>query len=221
MDNLDFQNTYWDSVATKKTFSHPIQLDQLRKLTLSKSKILDYGCGYGRTCAELIKNGYSDVVGVDISSEMINRGLSLHPTLNLKHVDYGILPFKDNTFSACTLLAVLTCIPTDTGQKEVINELYRVLNPNGILYISDYPLQQDNRNNARYRQFENEYGNFGVFRLPEGGIFRHHAMSWVYELLFQFDILMEDKIEVSTMNGNKAKIFQIIAKKRLNGQQKH
>lgn len=213
MDKLDWQDTYWDRVAAKKTFSHPIQLDKFRKWVLPQGRILDYGCGYGRTCAELIKNGYRDVVGVDISSEMINRGLSLHPTLNLQHVDDGILPFKDNTFSACTLLAVLTCIPTDAGQKELVSELCRVLHPNGIVYISDYPLQQDNRNNVRYRGFENEYGKFGVFRLPDGGVFRHHSMSWVYESLSQFDILTEDDLEVSTMNGNNANIFQIIAKK--------
>lgn len=214
MNELDRQKTYWDSVASNKTFTHPIQLDRLRELVPLESKILDYGCGYGRMCAELREGGYQDIVGVDISSEMIKRGLSLHPSLNLQHIIGGILPFSDNTFAACTLLAVLTCIPTDTGQKKLINELQRVLHPNGILYLSDFPLQRDTRNNVRYRQFENEYGKFGIFRLSDGGVVRHHDMPWVYELLSQFEILKEDNIDVFTMNGNQAKMFQIISRKR-------
>ena len=214
MNKLDYQQTYWDRIATKKTFTHSIQLDKFQELVSLQSKILDYGCGYGRTCAELIENGYSDITGIDISSEMIKRGLSLYPDINLQHVDNGILPFGDHTISACTLLAVLTCIVTNAGQRDVIGELCRVLKPGGILYISDYPLQKDQRNKERYHQFENEYGNLGVFGLPDGGVVRHHTMSWIYDLLFQFDILMEENVDVSTMNGNQATIFQIIAKKR-------
>jgi SAM-dependent methyltransferase len=84
---------------------------------------LDYGCGYGRTCAELMDFGYTDVIGVDISSEMIRSGLFFDAGLNLQQIDGEILPFPDNTFSACTLLSVLTCIPTDIGQQELINSL--------------------------------------------------------------------------------------------------
>lgn len=179
-----------------------------------QGRILDYGCGYGRTCVELVKNGYRNVTGVDISSEMIRHGLSSHPALDLHHIGDGILPFEDNTFSACILMAVLTCIPTDTGQKKIIRELHRVLKPEGILYASDYPLQQDKRNNERYRRFEAEYKHYGVFRLSDGGVFRHHAMSRVYRLFSRFGILRENRIKVLTMNGNNAEIFQIFAQKR-------
>jgi ubiquinone/menaquinone biosynthesis C-methylase UbiE len=214
MNDLDCQKTYWDSVATKKTFAHPIHFKTFRELIPPGNKILDYGCGYGRTCAELMEIGYSDIVGVDISSEMINHGLSLYPGLNLRHIDNGILPFSKNMFAACTLFAVLTCMPTDMGQKALIKELRRVLNPKGILYLSDYPLQRDKRNQERYKQFEKRYGKFGVFRLTDGGIVRHHDMPWIYRLLSQFDIIKEATIQVPTMNGNIAEVFQIIARKK-------
>jgi ubiquinone/menaquinone biosynthesis C-methylase UbiE len=159
-----------------------------------------------------MNSGYINVTGIDISSEMIRTGLSLHSGLNLQQIDGGLLPFSDNMFFACTLIAVLTCIPTDIGQQEIIWELRRVLQQKGILYISDYPLQQDKRNNERYNQFKDEYGKFGVFRLSDGGILRHHEMPWVYFILSEFDIIREDTIEVPTMNGNLAKVFQIIAR---------
>ncbi|VFQ45789.1 class I SAM-dependent methyltransferase [Desulfoluna butyratoxydans] len=213
MNPLDVQTTYWDSVASKKTFSHPVDIDTLRTWVRPDEKILDYGCGYGRTCAELAENGYRNVTGVDISRAMIKRGLAANPALDLRHSDAETLPFPEHSFSACTLMAVLTCIPTDAGQKQVMAEIFRVLRPGGVLYLSDYPLQNDERNTARYRQYEADYGQYGVFGLPEGAVVRHHAMPWIHELLSSFELLEEQTIEVATMNGNKATIFQVIAKK--------
>jgi SAM-dependent methyltransferase len=214
MTELATQKPYWDRVATQKTFTHPLDLERLQELIPADGPILDYGCGYGRTCAQLVENGYSQVTGVDISSGMIARGLSLHPGLDLRPVDGQSLPFPDGSFVACTLLAVLTCIPTDEGQTVLMQELRRVLRPDGILYLSDYPLQSDERNQVRYRQFEAEYGQFGVFRLPDGGVVRHHQMDWIHSLLSGFELLSEVSIPASTMNGNPTTIFQIIARKQ-------
>jgi len=213
MNPLDFQTTYWDRVASEKIFSHPVDIDTFRRWVRPEEKILDYGCGYGRTCAELAENGYRHVTGVDISRQMITRGVAAHPALDLRHNDAEVLPFPHRSFSACTLLAVLTCIPTNAGQRQVIEEIARVLRPGGVLYLSDYPLQSDARNNARYRQHEADYGQYGVFGLPEGAVVRHHDMPWIHELLSSFELLQEQTMEVPTMNGNKATIFQIIAKK--------
>lgn len=215
MNSLDRQKTYWDSVAAKKAFTHPIPWQAFGKYVPPDSQILDYGCGYGRSCAELMKKGYSNVIGTDFSSEMIRRGRSMYPELNLQHIDNSTLPFPDHSFFACTLLAVLTCIPTDAGQQEMIKDLYRILKPGGIFLLSDYIIQEDDRNLKRYRKFAEIYKNYGVFELPEGAVVRHHEKKWIHELLASFEILQETDIEVLTMNGNTAKIFQILAKKRL------
>ncbi len=213
MDTLDCQRSYWDSVADKKTFSHPIQMDRFHDLVGPEDKILDYGCGYGRTCAFLKDHGYTDVTGVDISYEMIQRGKRMHDGLHLLHLENSSLPFADNHFSACTLLAVLTCVPTDAGQKQILAELHRVLQPGGIVYLSDYPFQPDQRNQDRYAAFAHEFDTPGVFRLSDGGVVRHHKISWIYELLADFEIIHEETIAILTMNGNDATIFQLIAKK--------
>ncbi len=141
--------------------------------------------------------------------------------MELHHFDGVTLPFPDESFVACTLLAVLTCIPTDAGQKHIFSEIDRVLSPNGILFVSDYPLQQNKRNQERYRQFENEFGVFGTFRISDAGVVRHHDMPKIYDLLSQFDILNEDRFEVFTMNGNPARIFQILARKKHKEQRSH
>jgi len=216
MNKIDSQEAYWDSVAAEKTFTHPIALDKISKAIPCPGKILDYGCGYGRTCLELKDGGFSDVVGVDISSKMISRGQSLNSELNLLYFDGVTLPFPDTSFVFCTLLAVLTCIPTNAGQKQVISEIDRVLIPGGILFVSDYPFQQSARYQERYRQFENEFNLLGTFRLSDGGVVRHHDMLWINELLSQFEVIDENNIDASSMNGNPVRIFQIMAKKKHN-----
>lgn len=211
-NELDHQIIYWDKVANEKFFTHPVKIARLHELMPEDAKILDYGCGYGRICAELVSHGYRHVMGVDISQEMIRRGKSNFPGLQLHHIAPEPLSFEADAFDACILFGVLTCIPTDEGQQRLIAEMHRILKPRGILYISDYPIQNDKRNQRRYREFQNEYGKFGVFRIPEGGVFRHHDLNWIHELLKDFKILTVDRFKALTMNGNEADVFQVLAR---------
>jgi 2-polyprenyl-3-methyl-5-hydroxy-6-metoxy-1,4-benzoquinol methylase len=65
------QVAYWDSVAGEKRFWHPLRLMWLTRHIDSKERILDFGCGYGRTLGELVRAGYKNVVGVDFSFRML------------------------------------------------------------------------------------------------------------------------------------------------------
>jgi SAM-dependent methyltransferase len=208
MENIDNQQVYWDSVAWDKVFTHPINIELFQANVPLESRILDYGCGYGRTVRELSNNGYRNVVGIDSSSLMIERGRRTYPNLNLEVLLDSHVPYDDGSFDAIILLAVLTCIPTNVGQKNLIDNLKRLLRSGGIIYISDYCLQEDERNLQRYEKFAKEFGTYGVFRLPEGAIMRHHSLDWIKTLLFEFEMINLSRIEVATMNGHQAKVFQ-------------
>lgn len=59
MQDISAQITYWDRVANEKRFSHPLRLEWLKQyLENTQFRILDYGCGYGRTLAGLSDSGY-------------------------------------------------------------------------------------------------------------------------------------------------------------------
>jgi SAM-dependent methyltransferase len=214
MNDLDVQTEYWDSAAASKTFTHPIPWPVLRSLIPTTARVLDYGCGYGRTCSELAESGYHSVVGVDISKEMVKRGRLANDDLDLRVFDGRSSKFEDSFFDACLLLAVLTCIPYNDGQDHTIAEICRLLRPGGIVFISDYPLQTDTRNQKRYQEFEKEFGILGIFR-TETTVVRHFDMRRIYQLLSSFDIIWQDSIRVCTMNGNESDVFQIAARKNI------
>lgn len=79
LTDLDAQIKYWNGAAKNKSFTIPLEMERLLRIVPTSSSILDYGCGYGRICAELSGVGYHDVLGVDISQEMIKRGIEMYP----------------------------------------------------------------------------------------------------------------------------------------------
>jgi SAM-dependent methyltransferase len=206
------QLAYWNSQGSSKSFAHPLRLDWLAALPKS-SRILDYGCGYGRNLAGLTEHGWSNTLGVDFAAAMIERGRELHPQLDLRVIDGLPLDEPDGAFDAALLFAVLTCIPGDEEQREVIAELGRLLKPGGLLLVSDYPLQTDVRNVARYEAGHARHGVYGVWDREDGGVFRHHDPAWFGELLSGFEVLQRAELESVTMGGNAAQIVQTLARK--------
>src|SRR5262245_9199371 len=71
MENLDNQKHYWDRVGPTKSFSHPVNVRRLATLLDRQSRILDFGCGYGRALGALYHHGYRNVIGVDPAPGMV------------------------------------------------------------------------------------------------------------------------------------------------------
>lgn len=214
MHGLDAQTDYWNGEGAAKTFSHPLPLDALRALLPPEATILDYGCGYGRAIAQLVQAGFRHAIGIDISQALLERGRREHPGLDLRHAQGIPLPSPDASFDACLLMAVLTCVPTDAGAEAIIREATRLLKPGGLLFISDYPLQDDERNRARYCQYEAEFGTYGVFRTG-GAVCRHYSPGRLDQLLSGITPLWRRNVSVPTMNGNPATITQIAMRKAM------
>lgn len=208
---------YWDRVASEKRFAHPLRLDWLACHLRAHSRVLDYGCGYGRTLAELEAAGFENLVGVDFSAAMLERAQREAPRSKLLRNDARKLPFSDNYFDLVLLFAVLTCIPENQNQQNLINEVQRVLRTGGLLYISDLLINTDERNRERYERDAETYCNYGVFELPEGVVVRHHRQEWIEELTSGFEQLEYEPFTVTTMNGNASSAFQLLGRKAMAG----
>ena len=82
---------------------------------------------------------------------------------------------------------MLTCIVSNGDQKQLISEIYRILKPGGIVYVNDFLLNTDERNTLRYLQYQEQFGIYGAFELPEGAVVRHHSEEWIKELFCNFE----------------------------------
>ena len=214
--DINNQTKYWNRVAKNKIFTHPIDTSLLLKYVSKEDRIIDYGCGYGRIVKELTENNFTNVTGFDTSNEIIERGCR-DGVVKLFHFnDIATFPVENNSVDCILLFAVLTCIPSNQAQIKLINTLYSKLKSNGIIYISDYYLQDDSTEVKQYEYFDGDLNNFGTFALPEGVTFRHHAKEWIAELIKEFEIRESAMIDVTTMNGNSAKAFQLIVQKSIN-----
>ena len=174
---------------------------------------MDYGCGYGRTLAELSQAGFSNLVGIDFSEAMLERARAAVPHPKLVRNDGHNLPFKDGSFDAVLLFAVLTCIPDGDQQLSLLAETERVLRPGGLLYLSDVLINDDARNLERYARDVEKYKCYGVFELPEGVVVRHHRKEWIAEITRSFQQLEYETFDVITMNGNASAAFQYLGRK--------
>ena len=208
MVDLDCQLDYWNTAGAQKSFGHPLNLRRVRQWLSADHRILDFGCGYGRSLGELLEEGYHDLIGLDFSPAMIAAARARFPEITFAEVESATIPLPDASVDGALLFSVLTCVPTDDGQRAILQELHRVLTPGGLLYISDLWLQSDERNLARYARDEQKYGTYGVFDLPEGVTVRHHAPEWIETLTKDFVKVALEEVEVLTMNGNPAKAFQ-------------
>jgi SAM-dependent methyltransferase len=214
MQDTSSQISYWDRVANEKRFSHPLRQDWLGKyLENPEARLLDYGCGYGRTLADLSAAGFENLFGVDFSEAMLARAMFEKPGPRLVRNDGRHLPFQSESFDAVLLFAVLTCMPDDNKQRLLLAETERVLRPGGLIYLSDLLVNDDARNRERYERGAEVFNCYGVFKLPEGVVVRHHTREWIEEITNPFERLEYELFDVTTMNGNLSAAFQYLGRK--------
>ncbi len=104
-------------------------------------KILDVATGTADFAIESLKTGAQEIIGVDISEEMLAVGrakvkaLGIGNRITLQKGDSEELTFPDHTFDAVT---VAFGVRNFENLAKGIAELYRVLKPGGIVCILEF-----------------------------------------------------------------------------------
>lgn len=210
---MSTQKEYWNSVADTKKFTTPMQSAVFCRYVNRDAAILDVGCGYGRVLSELHALGFRNLCGIDFSEKLIARGKRQFPYLDLRVMENETIDFPDASLDAVLLCAVLTCIVADRDQEALIAEIRRILKPGGLLYVNDFLLNTDLRNRKRYAAWEQVYGTYGIFELPEGAVLRHHDRSHIRKLLSGFRELESEEVVYQTMNGHTSNGFYFAGRK--------
>jgi SAM-dependent methyltransferase len=109
-------------------------LQQLQKHPLPEgSKVLEVGCGTGRTACLLAEKGY-EVIALDIRSEMLAkakiRAQKLGVTVQFVEGDACKLPFPQDEFD----VVLVESVSNFTDTAKAASEYWRVLKDGGVLY---------------------------------------------------------------------------------------
>lgn len=118
-------------------------LEQLERFPLTAgSRILEVGCGTGRTACYLSKQGY-DVVAVDIRKEMIDKAKRRaeieEAEVGFFQADVNELPFADRTFD----VVMAESVTLFADPVKAFKEYYRVLVPGGNLFDRELLLMKN------------------------------------------------------------------------------
>lgn len=103
------------------------------------SRLLDIGCASGRLCFALARKGY-DVTGIDVAENQIEQA---RRTAEAERVDVTFqqyempnLPFPDASFAAAFMGNVYCYVPYRASRIAFLEEIARVLYPNGEVFLS-------------------------------------------------------------------------------------
>lgn len=97
-------------------------------------RVLDAGCGTAYGSALLAQSGATEVVGVDVSAEILDSvRSSMPPAVALQHGDVMALAFEDSSFDLVICFEVIEHLEDPAA---ALDEFRRVLRPDGILAVS-------------------------------------------------------------------------------------
>jgi len=138
--NSMYLKTDADVVDDKKITETEVELF-CKILNIEKNNaVLDLACGQGRHVIELARRGFKNLNGLDRSRFLIQKAKSTisneNLVVNFREGDARKLPYQTDNFDFVTILGnSFGYFESTDDDVKILNEVYRVLKPNGIFLI--------------------------------------------------------------------------------------
>lgn len=133
-DYHKFANVYAQLGISNTYYLAYRDVPQLIEKYVKGKRALDFGCGGGRSTRFLKELGL-DVIGVDISKDMINEARHKDPKGKYRHIKSDKLPFENSAFDLILSSIVFMEIPSKEEMAKILKEMKRVLKPEGIILV--------------------------------------------------------------------------------------
>jgi demethylmenaquinone methyltransferase/2-methoxy-6-polyprenyl-1,4-benzoquinol methylase len=164
-------------------FIRPIRMTVLRELLPYKDKtILDLCCGTGNQAKLLAKHGFTNLHCLDLSMPMLEIAKKSEYPIRIYNEDATQTHFDDESFDIITISFAIHEKDRIT-QKNLINEIHRLLKREGILLVVDFAFDERAPKRSRiairlvekmaggehYKNFESYIQNNGLTSIiPQG-----------------------------------------------------
>lgn len=131
------------------------------------AKVLDIGGGRGTTACYLARTFACEVVGIDVSPDMVEaaqrqvRREGLESRVSIQLADAHSLPFESGSFDA----VLIECVTTLLDRDRAFQEFSRVLKAGG--YLGDLEMTYQKEPSAEFSQtLADAWGGFTTMPLP-------------------------------------------------------
>jgi 2-polyprenyl-3-methyl-5-hydroxy-6-metoxy-1,4-benzoquinol methylase len=204
----------WKSSATLNdcVFTTPLPSEKILRIVDKKTaRVLDLGCGYGRTLKSLHDMGYENLTGIDISLSLINRATDLCP-----EAEYHVGSLKNLNLSGeydlILLMGVIEYILSDDEQKILFKEVSKLLSANGHVFLETFVM--DRLNLTDYVRGYLRTLHWGRFKNSKGFESHHQSVATIMEILREhFDIVRATREHYLTWSNNTCNGFTALLKK--------
>jgi len=106
------------------------------------ARVLDLGCGNGRLCSALESKAV-DYWGIDHNSDLLDKAKASHPTGRFELADMMNLSFlPSDAFDTVFCIAAFHHIPGRKSRHELLEQVHRLLQPEGIFIMTVWNLFQ-------------------------------------------------------------------------------
>ncbi len=138
----EHNNSYYDFYGKSKDDLN----NEILKVLPKNLKILEIGSNVGYQLASLQRYGYSELFGIEIQKECVEKSKKIWSGINIIEGSGFDIPFKDNFFDLVFTNNVLIHIsPKDINL--VLDEMYRVTSK----YIYGFEYYSENYQSVEYR----------------------------------------------------------------------
>lgn len=129
----DYAAERWDELS-KKHFDRWL-LKEFAAVNKDKGLCADFGCGPGQTTRFLYDHGLKDIIGIDLSPEMVNAATKLSPRIKFETGDLLNIAYPAGSLGSALAFYSIVHFTNDQVRK-CFQEINRVLKTGGSFLFS-------------------------------------------------------------------------------------
>ena len=169
----------------------------------SNSNVLDIGCGNGKN---FTARNDINMTGIDLTENFVT--ICKAKGYNVSCASMTQLPFEDNTFDAFIAVASYHHLDNDNDRKRTLDEMHRVLKPNGMGLIVVWAMEQGDRSKFHFTKTD----EFVEWRSHTGKVYNRYYHIYREGDLKEEVLRLKPEFIVGDIGWQKGNYYTVLTK---------